>query len=254
MNRAAIERLPQARMIEHAEADDDEVAALWSKAIGSYRDSEVRGLSRDGVFKVLYDAGRQAATAFLTAHGYRAKGALGHRHSVFAASAALATESHADLFTRLDLQRGHHTIVPSAEEVQRARRSAARLRKLAKGGRTAGVRRIRIEGEKQPIEVPTAAIALLADAVEELAKGNAIRIASHEQEISTQKAADLLNVSRPFLIQLLQKGAIPFRMVGTHRRLRLSDVLTYRARSDAEAKKAIRELVDQAQEFRMGYD
>jgi excisionase family DNA binding protein len=95
---------------------------------------------------------------------------------------------------------------------------------------------------------------MLADVVEELAKGHAIRIASDEQEISTQKAADLLNVSRPFLIQLLEKGAIPFRMVGTHRRLRMSDVLTYKARSDADADRAFRELVAQAQELGMGYD
>jgi excisionase family DNA binding protein len=151
-------------------------------------------------------------------------------------------------------KRADNTIVPTAEEVQQARRSAARLRKLAKGRRAGGVRSIRVEGEKRPIEVPAAAIAMLADAVEELAKGHAIRIASHEQEISTQKAADLLNVSRPFLIQLLQKGAIPFRMVGTHRRLRLSDVLTYKARSDAEAETAFRELVAQAQEVGLGYD
>lgn len=151
-------------------------------------------------------------------------------------------------------KKAHNEIVPSAEEVRQALHSAARLRKLAKGRRAAGLHRIRVEGEKQPIEIPAAAIAMLADVVEELAKGHAIRIASDEQEISTQKAADLLNVSRPFLIQLLEKGAIPFRMVGTHRRLRMSDVLTYKARSDADADRAFRELVAQAQELGMGYD
>jgi excisionase family DNA binding protein len=74
--------------------------------------------------------------------------------------------------------------------------------------------------------------------VEELATGDAIRIASEKQELTTQKAADLLNVSRSYLIQLLDKGAIPYRMVGTHRRLRLSDVLAHRARSDAETEHA----------------
>lgn len=145
------------------------------------------------------------------------------------------------------------TIVPTAAEVQRARRTAARLRKLAKRRHTSTARSITLEGETQPIEVPAAAIEMLADAVEEIAKGHAIRITSQGEEVSTQKAADLLNVSRPYLIRLLEKGEIPFRMVGTHRRLRLSDVLGYKARTDAEGERAFRELVAQAQELRLGY-
>lgn len=115
MNQDAIERLLQSRMIEEVQADDQEVTALWRKAIVSYGDSEVLGMSRDGVFKLLYDAGRQVATAFTAAHGYRAKGTLGHHHSVLAAAAALASEAHADLFRQLDLQRGRrHEIEYSA--------------------------------------------------------------------------------------------------------------------------------------------
>ena len=115
MSQNAIERLLESRMIEEVHADDDEVAGLWRKALESYGDSEVRGMSKDGVFKLLYDAGRQAATAFVTAHGYRAKGTAGHHHSVLAAAAALASESHADLFKQMDLQRGRrHEIEYSA--------------------------------------------------------------------------------------------------------------------------------------------
>lgn len=146
------------------------------------------------------------------------------------------------------------TIVPTAAEVQQAQRTAARLRRLAKRRHTSTARSITLEGETQPIEVPAAAIEALADAVEEIAKGHAIRITSREEEVSTQKAADLLNVSRPYLIRMLEKGEIPFRMVGTHRRLRLSEVLGYKARSDAEGERAFRELVAQAQELGMGYD
>jgi excisionase family DNA binding protein len=143
-------------------------------------------------------------------------------------------------------------VVPSAEEVRQARRSSARLRKLARRRRESPVRSIRLEGEKLPIEVPAAAIEVLADAVEEIAKGHAIRISSPcEEEVTTQKAADLLNVSRPYLIGLLKRGKIPFRMVGTHRRIRLSDVLAYKRRSDTEAERAFRELVAQPQERRV---
>ncbi|MBI4408511.1 MAG: excisionase family DNA-binding protein [Gemmatimonadetes bacterium] len=70
---------------------------------------------------------------------------------------------------------------------------------------------------------------------------------------STRKAADLLNVSRRYLIQLLEAGEIPFRMVGKRRRLRLSDVLVYKARADAESERAFQDLVAQAQELGMGY-
>ena len=146
------------------------------------------------------------------------------------------------------------TIVPSPEEIQQARRSAARLRRLAKPRRKTAVRSITVEGEEQAIAIPASAFQALADAVDEMAKGHAISITSHEEELSTQKAAGLLNVSRPYLIGLLEKGEIPFRKVGTHRRLRSSDVLAYKARSDAEAERAFRELVAQGQKLRMGYE
>lgn len=154
---------------------------------------------------------------------------------------------------RLDIKKAEDETGPLNEEIRRAQRTAARLRRLARRRPVSAVRSITLEGEKQPIEVPAAAIEVLADVVEEIARGHAVRINSREEEISTQKAADLLNISRPYLIGLLQQGKIPFRMVGTHRRLRLSDVVAYRERSDAEAESAYRELVAQAQELGMGY-
>ena len=146
------------------------------------------------------------------------------------------------------------TIVPSPEEIQQARRSAARLRRLAKPRRKTTVRSITVAGQKQAIAIPESAFQALADVVDEMAKGHAINITSHGEEVSTQKAADLLNVSRPYLIGLLEKGEIPFRKVGTHRRLRLADVLAYKARSDAQGERAFRELVAQGQKLGIGYE
>jgi len=72
-------------------------------------------------------------------------------------------------------------------------------------------------------------------------------------EMSTQEAAVLLNVSRPFLIKLLEKGEIPFHKVGTHRRIHFLDLLHFKAKADKASQKALDELVQQAQELDMGY-
>lgn len=102
----SLERLREAQLIEEIAADDEEIAGLWSKALESYGDSGARPLSRTGAFKLLYDAGRQAVTALVHAHGYRTKGTSAHHQAIFAAGAALAPQPLSGLIKRLELQRG----------------------------------------------------------------------------------------------------------------------------------------------------
>lgn len=103
--------------------------------------------------------------------------------------------------------------------------------------------------------LPEEASALLIDILGFLARGQTVELIAGDAELTTQKAADLLGVSRPFLIsRLLDTGRIPHRRTGGHRRIAFADVVQYRAERDAEARAAVDELTQLAQEMGLGYD
>lgn len=103
------------------------------------------------------------------------------------------------------------------------------------------------------ITLPAEAARLLLTMLEEMAEGHAVTVLPLRAELSTQEAAQLLNVSRPYLVALVEKGDIPFRKVGTHRRVRLGDLLEYKKRDDAARKQTLDALTAQAQELGLGY-
>jgi len=86
-----------------------------------------------------------------------------------------------------------------------------------------------------------------------IAKGNAVTIVPFHAELTTQEAADFLHISRPFLIQLLEKEKIPFRKVGRHRRILFEDLVKYKERSKAKGRRIREELTDEAQDLDIGY-
>ncbi len=108
-------------------------------------------------------------------------------------------------------------------------------------------------GAVRTVRIPTSALRLLLDVLTEIGQGNAVSIIPIHAELTSQEAADVLNVSRPFLVQMLEKGDIPFHKTGTHRRVRYQDVIAYKDRVDAQRRKALDELAAQAQDLGMGY-
>lgn len=108
-------------------------------------------------------------------------------------------------------------------------------------------------GAVRTVRIPTTALRLLLDVLTEIGQGNAVSIIPVHAELTSQEAADVLNVSRPFLVQLLERGDIPFHKTGTHRRVRYQDVIAYKERIDAQRRKALDELAAQAQDLSMGY-
>jgi excisionase family DNA binding protein len=96
-----------------------------------------------------------------------------------------------------------------------------------------------IGSDGQEMELPPALFAVLVRAAHELAAGNGVAIMPVESMLTTQQAADILNISRPHLIKMLEAGTMPFRMVGTHRRIRLQDVIEYQRRQDDETQQAL---------------
>jgi len=106
----------------------------------------------------------------------------------------------------------------------------------------------------QRVEVPLKAIHMLQDILNMMARGDAISLIPIHAELTTQQAADFLNVSRPHFVKILESGDGPeFRQVGRHRRVMFKDLLEYQNRIETIQRKALDELAEQAQTLKMGY-
>lgn len=144
-------------------------------------------------------------------------------------------------------------VTPNATETMLARETSHRLAALLGEQTEYQIQLVDDEHSSEPLTIPAAAMQLLAEVLSEMANGHSVTLLPVQTELSTQQAADLLNVSRPYLIGLLEKGELPFHKVGTHRRLRLQDLLTYKQQVYAARLAVLDELAAEAQKLNMGY-
>lgn len=145
------------------------------------------------------------------------------------------------------------TALPSEAEASLAEQSSRALAAFVNSKKNPEI--LIKEGKKQEqVEIPAAAFRLLVDILTQMSEGNAVTLVPIQNELSTQEGADLLNVSRPYFVNLLEEGKIPFRNVGTKRRIFAKDILAYKVKEDEARYKALAELTEQAQKLKMGYD
>ena len=150
---------------------------------------------------------------------------------------------------------GTSTVVqlPSAEDVQKAKESSRKLAKYSNAERV----QLSIKannGVSDELILPGHAFQLLLDILSEMSRGNAISVMPIHAELSTQEAANILNVSRPFFVGLLDDGTIAHRKVGSHRRVLVKDVIEYKQEIDNARQQTLDQLAAESQKLGMGYE
>lgn len=141
-------------------------------------------------------------------------------------------------------------VVPSERDAKLALESSRILSRHVSGDEEMT---FELAAEEQAVVIPAAAARLLVEILTQMARGNPVMLTPLDADLTTQAAADYLNVSRPFLVGILEKGDIPFRKVGAHRRVLLKDVLAYKERIDQARKETLGKLAEEARKLDMGY-
>ena len=156
--------------------------------------------------------------------------------------------------THETLPRQGAALIPDAHDIALATASRPFLETLAGTKDDLTITVTAEGGVAGQIRMPASAVRLLCAAMSELASGNGVSLLPLTAELTTQEAAEILNVSRPFVVGLLEKGAMAYRKVGAHRRVSLREVLDYKARTDIDRRAALDELAGLGQEMGVGYE
>jgi excisionase family DNA binding protein len=144
-------------------------------------------------------------------------------------------------------------VSPTEADARLAGESSRRLAARKFGKRTSVRLRLEDDEASDAIAVPASALVLFQQLLTEMSRGNAVTLIPTQAELSTQQAADLLHVSRPYVVKLLDEGKIPSRLVGKYRRVRFDDLLAYKQKDDEARAKVLDQLAAEAQQLGMGY-
>lgn len=145
-------------------------------------------------------------------------------------------------------------MIPTAHDMRLAAESRLTLGALAQTSGDLTVTVAGEGGEATQLRIPSSAMQLLLAALSEIARGNAVSLLPLNAELTTQQAADILNVSRPYLVGLLEKGEMAYRKVGVQRRILLREVIAYKTRTDIDRRTALDDLTRLGQEMGVGYE
>lgn len=145
--------------------------------------------------------------------------------------------------------------IPSKEDTKLAKEAVTTLAQtIGRGNKTKSEILFHVAKKEQRAAIPQGILELVMFLLNETALGHSVTLIPSHKDLTTQEAADLLNVSRPFVVKLLEEGKIPFRKIGAHRRIRFVDLMKYKQISETEQIKAFNELAKLSQDLKLGYD
>ena len=137
---------------------------------------------------------------------------------------------------------------PCESDVDLARTASSKIVPFLRKQKPQTVHLTFAEGHESII-LPTGSLEMFSSMLEAMAAGHGVMIFPLHAELTTMEAADILNVSRPYLIGLLENNEIPFRLVGRHRRIRMEDIVQYKDRIDREREAILDQMVAEAEEM-----
>ena len=151
----------------------------------------------------------------------------------------------------VDLNRTPEPVTPTESDVRMAKEATRLLSRLIEQKQpfrlTSGDR------AEDAVEIPPSVAVLLLGLLGDMAAGHAVTIVSLHAELTTQQAADLLGVSRPFLVKQIDEGKLPSSKVGSHRRVPLRDLMRYKQQMNTARQASLDELAAEGQDLGLGY-
>lgn len=137
---------------------------------------------------------------------------------------------------------------PTESDADLARTACSKIVSLLRERKPQKLHLTFAEGNESVV-LPSGSLEIFSSMLEAMAAGHGVIVFPLHAELTTMEAADILNVSRPYLIRLLENKEIPFRLVGRHRRIRLDDIVEYKERTDREREAILNQMVAEAEEM-----